>query len=428
LLALAAAPCLGGCGKGAQATPDGGDGAPISWDGAIAGMHAFDVTAVLHAKSNGPPPPPTNGFTLVVDTAARLAIAGGKGQGATVALTTTDGRTLRSTAGFTVGGGGGSVSERFQYDTFEVTLTDGALAGTATGTASLSAGEQVLSAPFTATLAGRADETAPTLLAFGTPTNPFDGFALIASEPLPTSAAARLVADDGAAIDLVPALVDGAVPIVVGFSKPDVVLRAGQGYVVALDGLVDFAGNVDRGGQPLRLATFRDAPLAPEDGFESAVAGSELGGALVVSGEPLPAIAGTASLYVGSKLDTPRGVAAPLFPLGIRLARQAGDTTLRFTYRTVDLTTTPSFLGLLWVGAEGGATGPAISSFPSTGAVETLTIGAQTIYARAAVTMAVPLPADASDDVLLVVAPATPSLGVFQTPPTGLLIDDVRLE
>jgi hypothetical protein len=42
--------------------------------------------------------------------------------------------------------------------------------------------------------------------------------------------------------------------------------------------------------------------------------------------------------------------------------------------------------------------------------------------------MAVPLPADASDDVLLVVAPATPSLGVFQTPPTGLLIDDVRLE
>ena len=110
-------------------------------------MYAFDVTAVLHAKSNGPPPPPTNGFTLVIDTDARLAIAGGKGQGAAVAVTTSDGRTFRSAAGFTVGGGGSTVNE-VRYDTFDVTLTDGLLTGTATGAATISAGEQLLSVQF----------------------------------------------------------------------------------------------------------------------------------------------------------------------------------------------------------------------------------------------------------------------------------------
>ncbi len=427
LFALAAAPYLGGCGKGTQATPDGGDGAPISWDGAIAGMYAFEVTAVLHAKSNGPPPPPTNGFTLVVDTAARLAIAGGKGQGATVALTTTDGRTFRSAAGFTVGGGGSTVNE-VRYDTFDVTLTDGLLTGTATGTATISAGEQLLSVQFMATLAGRADESTPALLAFATPANPFDWFELFTSEPLPTRATARLVADDGASIDLVPRIVDGAVPFIVSFAKPDIVLRAGQTYVVTFDGLIDFAGNVDRASPSLRITSFGDAPLVPEDGFESAVAGSEVGGALVVTGEPLPAIAGSASLYTGGKLDTPRGIAAPVFPLGVRLARQAGDTMLRFTYRVVGVTTPPTFPGGLWVGAEGAATGKPISSFASTEPLEMLTVGGQAVYASAEGTMAVPLPADATDDVLLVIAPSIVPSGVFQTPPVGLLIDDVRLE
>jgi len=57
-----------------------------------------------------------------------------------------------------------------------------------------------------------------------------------------------------------------------------------------------------------------------------------------------------------------------------------------------------------------------------------LTVGGQAVYASAEGTMAVPLPADATDDVLLVIAPSIVPSGVFQTPPVGLLIDDVRLE
>ena len=64
------------------------------------------------------------------------------------------------------------------------------------------------------------------------------------SEPLPVGATARLVADDGAAIDFVPTIVDGIEPLVVGFTSGRSVLRAGQGYT-SLHGLVDFAGQAD---------------------------------------------------------------------------------------------------------------------------------------------------------------------------------------
>jgi hypothetical protein len=101
-LVVLGASCLGGCG-GAHAKADGGDGGPLATDGAIVGTRAYAVTAVLRATEDGVPPPATSTFTLIVDTQTRIAIAGGNGRGASIALTTTDGLTYHGATGFTVG-------------------------------------------------------------------------------------------------------------------------------------------------------------------------------------------------------------------------------------------------------------------------------------------------------------------------------------
>ena len=151
------------------------------------------------------------------------------------------------------------------------TVAAGALTGTATGDATISCGDCSFQVAFSATLSGTPDTTSPTLRASGVPAQQsVDSVALVTSEPLPSTATARLVADDGAAIDLLPVAMDGAVPLIVGFTTPQVVLRAGQSYVVTLDGLVDFAGQAPPADPPLRITSFAAAPSVAEDGFESA--------------------------------------------------------------------------------------------------------------------------------------------------------------
>src|SRR5678816_2409551 len=193
-LVLLGASCLAGCGGGAHAKPDGGGDGPITADGAITGMHAYNVTAVLRPTTPGVSPPATSSFTLIADTEARLAIAGGNGRGAAVSLTTTDGLTYHGGGSFTVGDDGEACSGvvDVRYDSFEVTLADRSVTGTATGSATISCGDCSFFAPFAATLTGTTDDTAPTLHATGgSPASPFDPFTLIASEPLPASAAAH---------------------------------------------------------------------------------------------------------------------------------------------------------------------------------------------------------------------------------------------
>jgi hypothetical protein len=435
MAALSVVSWCGGCGKGAQKNPDGGDGSLAmvdtgTLDAPTAGMRAYDVVAVLRADGSTSLPP-TNRFTLIQDLSAFRMIAGGNGRGAVVGVTTSDGRTFRSAGGFAVGEESPDVCsgpEDVQYDSFEVTLTDTSLSGTASGAATISCGDCSFMVPFTATLTGTRDKTLPTLRASGPPpTSPFDAFWLVASEPLPPTATATLIADDGAAIDLIPQAAGGDLPFIAGFSKPDVVLRAGQGYVVTLDGLVDFAGQSDKGGPPLRLTSFVAAPTVPEDGFESAT-GGVLGGAMVMTAGALPAIAGNTSLYLGTKgapgLDAPNGRS-----LAVRLARQAGDTKLRFSYRLVASQPTTSVSAIVRAGSEGASPGDAIYAIgDASNRTETLTIGGAPVFASLAAVMEVPLPSDATEDVLFVIAPNTIFCFPGGTPSTGILIDDIRVE
>jgi hypothetical protein len=430
--ALALLVVVVGCGKAAPARHDGGDGALPLPDPIGAGRHSFDVVAVLRGDGGAGVSglPLSNSFTLVLDADTFQAIAGGDGYGAAVRFTSSDGHTIHLMGSFSAGSGARdacSLSESVTYQDVEVTITGNALTGTASGSALVSCGDCGIQVPFTATLTGTVDTTPPLLHGAGPPpATPFDQVVLAASEPLPTTAVARLVGTDGTAIDLVPTIVDGAVPLVTGFTKPNVVLPAGQGYTVALDGLIDFAGNSDRTGPPLGLASFAAAPVVPEDGFESAGAGV-LGGALVMTGGPLPAIAGNTSLYLG----TP---AAPLIDsttgrsLMVRLARQAGDTVLHFSFRVVGYQPQSVFIGGVIVGTEGGSPGMGQYSISSPGLGDTVVVGTTSVSLGQVGQMAVPLPNDAGDEVLVVFGGTAISACGFQGINSGLLVDDLRLD
>ena len=248
-----------------------------------------------------------------------------------------DGQTFRLPR-FSVGVVGISCSglTTIDFDALTVTVTGSTLKGTGSGSAQISCGDCQFAVPFAATVAGVADVTPPALVAASDaiPTDPLQPFAVIATEPLPATATARLMASDGSHVDLVPMLTDGDPPLVVGFSKPDVVLPYGNGFVVTLDGLVDFAGLRGDPAVPLRLTTFGTPPLVPGDGFESTTAAT-VGGATVISDGPLAPITGTRSVYIGSA-GAPSPTGAPVSTaLRVRLAVQAGDTKLRFSYRSV---------------------------------------------------------------------------------------------
>jgi hypothetical protein len=91
--------------------------------------------------------------------------------------------------------------------------------------------------------------------------------------------------------------------------------------------------------------------------------------------------------------------------------------------------TPPSFVGFVRVGSEGASPGsPAFSFSSAMPVVETLTVGGMTAYATAAAVLEQALPTDATDQVLVVIAPVDFSCGPFRSANAGLLIDDMRLE
>ena len=431
VLALAGAVSGGGCGKAMQANPDGGG--VITTPDASPGRRSFDVVAVLHATGATALPQVNsiNTFTMVLDVEAGLAIVGANGSGAVVGVTSNDGRTFRSAGAFTAARPDTdvcSVREVVTYDSFEVTVAGGSLTGSASGTALISCGDCAIPVAVTASLTGSSDVTPPALRGFSPPPSPFDSFALVTSEPLPATATARLVADDGAVIDLARGIIADEVPMLASFSKPDVVLRAGHAYSISLDGLVDFAGHADLSGLPLRLVSFTAAPRVPADGFESAT-GSVLGGAMVMTAGPLPAIAGTTSLYIGAAnvpaLDSANGRS-----LMVRLSRQAGETKLRLSYRSVAALASTGFSGWLRVGSEGATAGPFehwLGAAPADTA-EMLTVAGQMVFASPVASKEVMLPADVTDEVLVWITPDSSVCSRFAPPSAGLLIDDLRLE
>jgi hypothetical protein len=423
-LAVLVAASVGACGTNTQGLADGGD--------AKTGPRSFDMVAALSLDGSAAVPP-TSKFTLVLDAAPDLAIVGANGRGALIGVMVDDGRRYVLNQRFWTQINATDAcgkADAVHYDDLDVIASNGGLIGSATGSASLSYNDSGVLVPISATVTGSSDQTPPTLDTSGPlPATPFDTFALTASEPLPMTAAARLVAYDGTTIPLTPTVVTGvAVSLVLGFTKPDVVLRAGQSYDVVFDGLVDFAGLVAPPGSSLRLVSFPVAPVVPTDGFESA-AGDVLAGAMVVrSGGSVPVISGDASLYIGGPgapfLDAPDGRT-----LLLKVARQNEETTLHFGCRVLAWQADTTFAGSLQMGSEGGSPGPVLAPFVATATTEmATTVAGQTVYLSDAVQVDLALPTDATDEVLLRIAPTDTSCAPVAAPSAGLVIDDLRLE
>jgi hypothetical protein len=138
-----------------------------------------------------------------------------------------------------------------------------------------------------------------------------------------------------------------------------------------------------------------------------------------------PTIAGKTSLYIG-RPGSPGLNSVLGRSLMLRLARQPGDTKLRFSFRAVAVSS-PGFSGMVRVGSEGGSTGM-IGYPPSvTGTTETISINSSGAMATPIGTMEMALPNDATDTVLVTVVPNNFDCGP-PFPSSGILIDDLRLE
>jgi hypothetical protein len=119
--------------------------------------------------------------------------------------------------------------------------------------------------------------------------------------------------------------------------------------------------------------------------------------------------------------------------LTVRLARQAGDTKLLFSYRVVGSMVVAQamseFSAQLRVGSEGALVGGWLPNAWSvlTPGGEMLTVAGQSMVISPVAKMEVPLPADATDQVLFIIdsnlrCAAPGAMGA------GFLIDDLRLE
>jgi hypothetical protein len=148
---------------------------------------------------------------------------------------------------------------------------------------------------------------------------------------------------------------------------------------------------------------------------------------MIVSAGTLPPITGSTSLYVGSMgapvLDSSVGRS-----LMVRLSRQAGDTVLRFSYRVIASQLQMYFSAAVRAGSEGRSPGQIVFTSATVSPTEALTVAAGTLYASAVATLEATLPDDATDEVLVSVAPSSLLCSPIAIAAAGMLIDDLRLE
>jgi len=389
----------------------------------FSGLRSYTVTAALQRQGGSPtiPPPDSHTFTLVLDADRRVWIAGVAAEGKSGFFEPTSAGTLHITgpASFRLAGCPGS---SVLYNELTITIdASNRMTGTGRGRVTVVSGDIAAGSDATITLTGTTDVQSPALALAGDAADPFASFAVTASEPLQPAATAVLRATDGETIALSPGGEAGT--FVTLFQKPAQVLRFATQYQILPDGITDFAGNPATA-SALTFTTRPQPPLSPEDGFES-VTGTTFGGAQVLSSASAPTIAGGKSLYIAASTST-----QPV--LAVRLALAAGDTVVRFSYRTVRPSPTSfGFVSSWLVGSVGGEF--AVARQPTDdGATTSATIDGASVTLGPIMTASFPLPAGAANEVVLQrTPPAAPNVGCGLPRPIswdGIIIDDLRVE
>ena len=298
---------------------------------------------------------------------------------------------------------------------------DATLTGSGAGSLLTFSGDVGSSSPVMMTLTGMPDGVPPVLTssALTGVVDPFDSFELLSSEPLPPDVRPELVDGAGTRTPLIP---DGASAAAASFqfAGPAVFLPYATSYLIALDGVHDFAGSAAQGG-PLSLMTMPAPPLLAEDGFESTPPPVVTGGQ-VVTADTVPPIAGSQSLYVAPGTN--------LAPLQLRLAISPGDTVLRFSYRVVKLASL-SIAASYELGVPGAPIGSLlVDETIAAGAGTTTTIaGVGTVTLGPIQTAAATLPVGSTGELTLRRSGTVTTCNSLPQPPTnGIIIDDLRTE
>jgi hypothetical protein len=430
----------GDAGVGPDALPPG-DGGSADRDATLAegppplkGTRSFVVTSTLtpqaDAGSGMVPLGSGHRFTLILDYDSGSAIVGADGTGghATAAISGTSVLVAQSLS-FSLGNGT-SVS----YERVELTIDSaaGTLAGTGRGRAFYVPPTSDVGSTIgvVASLAGGPDTEPPTFRASvsGTGVDPFSSLTVTASEPLPPSTTLIVVDGRGGRVDLAPSTVaaDAAFSF---FPSPFRMWRYGESYTIVTD-VRDFAGNPSAA-SALTFMTAPPPPLAPEDGFEGAT-GATFAGAEVLSGAGAPTLAGARSLYIPPLPQVFPPGRGDMTQLAVRVAIDAADTTLRFSYRTVNPnaasngTADPYFL----LGAEGGEVRNAVLG-PDAAAATPATIPGQgdvTLGPLMTAAIALPPGAGAAGAITLVRKVRACCGGLPGPSVPGLILDDLRTE
>ena len=163
----------------------------------------------------------------------------------------------------------------------------------------------------------------------------------------------------------------------------------------------------------------------PEDGFESAAIAT-LGGAQIVADTSAPVITGARSLYILASSGGVPGTKPQQTQLALRLTVAPGDTVVRFAYRAVNPN---SFDGTYFAVATPGGRMTVMSVRSTATPTTSATIADQAVTLRPLAMAEIPLPADASSEVVIArIVRGTGCTGMPAPPVEGMLIDDLRVE
>jgi hypothetical protein len=418
VLAVAGA---GGCSSSSlQGNADGGGAGGLP----LPGWRSYLVTSNFETVGGASFSRAAHVFTINLHADTQTAIVGADGSGDIVPFELTSAETITITAPLSFDFGCDAAAT---YDSLTFAVSpNGRLSGSGTGHAVMIDGDLRSLIPTSMLLTGGPDTRVPAFngLSAGEIVDPLRSFSLAATEPLPASARASLVAaTGGVAVALVPSSPMAGGPAVFSFASPGTLLRYDERYGVQFDGVTDFAGNVTRAGRVVDFMTRPAPPLIAEDGFES-TATATLGGAQVVTGTDAPPISGSRSLYIP---PTTGGAGGGQTQLALRLAVTPGDSVLRFSYRFVNPT---GFGNTKYAVASAGGKIEWTMPDPDSGVTTTLEMLPGSQYPVGPVTTAeIALPADVTDEVVFArVVDSVPCGGLFPPPQAGLIIDDLRVE
>jgi hypothetical protein len=441
LLGMGGFACNGSIHAAPDAGSSGGDGPAMNVP--LTGVHAFTVSSrVTSDPSNqttpfGPTGEWTQSFKLVLDTNAGLAILGATREADATPYQSNDGRTFDISGTFFVAvpdaAGStdtcGTLSVEYGPMTVQV-ASDGHLTGAGTAGVCAPAGDTSYCSNATLALTGEPDVDPPVLTAdeANSPVDPFISVSLSASEPLPLGTRPTMTSASGDRVVFAPPPPGGSPELdmfVAYFPPPDVLLRHADTYTVLPDGVVNLVGTAAANAE--QFQTSAAPPLAPQDGFES-VTDASLGGATVVSGLDPRVIAGAKSLYVPPQPASARPASSKL---ALRLVVPPGATTIRFSYRKVDIEGEDGSLHFGWA-----SVGQPITTMdvPLGGTPVIAELPDQSVISLGDVTLAeLPLGAGTGAEVELALVDPGSGCPPHATTPlsnhvVGIVIDDLRVE